>query len=320
MKLNLLALFSFFFLFQNGYAQYTDVINSNRPGSSMSAYSVGKTVIQIESGMNLTNERHDLLDYSANGYSADFVARYGIFKEELEAIMDVNYQSDTYVSDDLIKKRRGVKATTIGFKYLVYDPFKNYQEEPNIYSWKANHRFKWHQFIPAVSGYAGINLNFSSNPFLYTNEELSRISPKVMVVTQNIFPGAWVFVTNIFLDKISTPSQSLGYVITLTKGFNDHLSGFIENKGIKGTYYADGIFTVGAAYLFSKNFQVDASISKNYKNTPALTYGGVGVSWRSDTHYQKVLIKAPKKEKKKDKSIKGKDKEKAKKRLDEGQF
>jgi len=320
MKLTLLALFSFFFLFQNGYAQYTDVINSNRPGSSMSAYSVGKTVIQIESGINLTNERHDLLDYSANGYSADFVARYGIFKEELEAIMDVNYQSDTYVSDDLIKKRRGVKATTIGFKYLVYDPFKNYQEEPNIYSWKANHRFKWHQFIPAVSGYAGINLNFSSNPFLYTNEELSRISPKAMVITQNIFPGAWVFVTNIFLDKISTPSQSLGYVITLTKGFNDHLSGFIENKGIKGTYYADGIFTIGAAYLFSKNFQVDASISKNYKNTPALTYGGVGVSWRSDTHYQKVLIKAPKKEKKKDKSIKGKDKEKAKKRLDEGQF
>ena len=320
MKLHLLALFSFLFLFQNGYAQYTDVINSNRPGSSMSAFSVGKTVIQLESGMNLTNERHDLLDYTAKGYSVDFVTRYGLFKEELEAILDVNYQKDTYVSDELTKKRSGVKASTIGFKYLVYDPFKNYEEEPNIYSWKANHRFKWHQFIPAVSGYAGMNLNFSSNPFLFTNEQPSRISPKVMLITQNIFPGAWVFVTNIFLDKISTNDQSSGYVITLTKGFNDQWSGFFENKGIKGDYYADGIFTVGAAYLFNKSFQMDASISKNYKNTPALTYGGIGVSWRSDTKYQKVILKSHKKEKKKDKSIKGKEKEKAKKRLDEGQF
>ena len=320
MKVTVLFLLFCFFSVQFGFSQYTDVINSNRPGNSMSAFSVGKTVIQIESVVSLINEKHDILDYSANGYFTDFVLRYGIFKEELEAIMDVNYQSDTYYADDLIKKRTGVKASTLGFKYLVYDPFKNYEETPDLYSWKANHKFKWHQFIPAVSGFAGMNLNFSSNPFLYTHEELSRISPKVMVVTQNIFTGAWVLVTNIYLDKISTKSQSTGYVITLTKGFNDQWSGFIENKGIKGTYYADGIFTLGAAYLFSKNLQIDASISKNYKTTPSLLYGGFGISWRSDTNYQKVLLKDKKKDKKKDKSVKGKDKEKAKKRLDEGQF
>ena len=39
------------------YAQYTDIINSNRPGKSMSAFSVGKTVIQAEPGIEhiLTN-------------------------------------------------------------------------------------------------------------------------------------------------------------------------------------------------------------------------------------------------------------------------
>ena len=33
-------------------AQYTDVINSNRPGESMSAFSVGKTVFQSEFGIS----------------------------------------------------------------------------------------------------------------------------------------------------------------------------------------------------------------------------------------------------------------------------
>ncbi len=320
MKLKLLALFIGLLIVENNYAQYTDVINSNRPGESMSAFSVGKTVIQLESGMKRSTEQHELLDYSAKGFIVDFHARYGFFREQLEGVMEVTYQKDNYISDDITKIRKGVKATTLGLKYLLYDPFKNYEEEINVYSWKANHKFKWHQFVPVVSAYGGMNLNFSSNPFLFNNEQTARLSPKVMLITQNLFPGAWVFVTNIFMDKIGTNNRSLGYVVTLTKGFNDQWSGFIENKGIKGDYYADGIFTFGAAYLMNKNFQLDASFSKNYKDTPGFTYAGFGLSWRSDTNYKNVMIRAPKKEKKKDKSTKGKNKEKAKKRLDEGQF
>ena len=320
MKLKLLALFIGLLIVENNYAQYTDVINSNRPGESMSAFSVGKTVIQLESGMKRSTEQHELLDYSAKGFIVDFHARYGFFREQLEGVMEVTYQKDNYISDDITKIRKGVKATTLGLKYLLYDPFKNYEEEINVYSWKANHKFKWHQFVPVVSAYGGMNLNFSSNPFLFNNEQTARLSPKVMLITQNLFPGAWVFVTNIFMDKIGTNNRSLGYVVTLTKGFNDQWSGFIENKGIKGDYYADGIFTFGAAYLMNKNFQLDTSFSKNYKDTPGFTYAGFGLSWRSDTNYKNVMIRAPKKEKKKDKSTKGKNKEKAKKRLDEGQF
>lgn len=316
MKIKLLLLLVFFFLFQNNYAQYTDVINSNRPGESMSAFSVGKTVIQIESGLNYIKEKHEILEYDANGFIFDLNARYGFFREQLEAIAEISYQNDSYSSPEESKKRSGLKSTNLGLKYLVYDPFKNYEEKVNIYSWKANHKFKWRQLIPAVSVYAGANLNFSDNQFLPVGEELSTISPKVMVISQHIFPKAFVFVTNIFMDKISTNNQSLGYILTLTKGFNEQWSGFIENKAIKGDYYADGIFSVGAAYLFSKNLQVDASISKNYKDTPSLLYGGIGISWRSDTNYKEVLIKSGKKEKNASKKDKGKDKDK-KKRLDE---
>ena len=34
-----------------GISQYTDVINSNRPGVSVSAYAVGKNVVQAEMGL-----------------------------------------------------------------------------------------------------------------------------------------------------------------------------------------------------------------------------------------------------------------------------
>jgi hypothetical protein len=320
MKLKNCLLLIIFFICKNATAQYTDVINSNRPGNSMSAFSVGKTIIQVESGLNYINEKHNLLDYNVKGYTGDLTARYGFFKEELEAILSINYQNDNYTSEILDIHRKGVKTTTLGAKYLFYDPEKNYEKPVDLYSWKANHKYSWHQLIPALSGYAGFNINTGSNLFFRGDEPVKKLTPKAMLITQNQFPGAWVFVTNIYFDQILSPYQSYGYVVTLTKGFNDKVSGFLENKGFKGDYYSDGIFTIGAAYLFDSNIQIDASISRNYKDTPKLLYAGLGCSWRFDENYDTVLLRAPKKDKKKDKSTKGKEKEKAKKRLDEVQL
>jgi hypothetical protein len=50
----------------------------------------------------------------------------------------------------LSSTKTALKQTVLGAKYLIYDPLKN-QEQRNIYSWKANHSFNWHQLIPAVS-------------------------------------------------------------------------------------------------------------------------------------------------------------------------
>jgi len=177
---------------------------------------------------------------------------------------------------------------------------------------EKNHRFKWRQLLPSVSAFAGINLENANNPFI--SYPTNGLSPKVMIITQNQFRGAHVFVFNLFLDEIGSQNQSLGYVMTYTKGINEHWSAFIENKGIQGNYYSDGIFSFGAAYLFDKSMQVDASIGTNYKNTPSLFYGGIGFSWRFDKNYQEVKLKI-KKEKKPSKQDKAKEKEK--KRIDD---
>ena len=271
------------------YGQHTDQINSNRPGETMSAFSVGKSVIQIETGIYGIKEKHSLLNYDANGFGLDATLRWGLFMEKLELIADLQYQSEKFNYPMRSEDKSAMKQTVLGAKYLIYDPFKNYEKKINVYSWKANHSFNWHQLIPAVSVFAGANFSFSNNPYAFPNQP--SVSPKVMLITQNhLGDGKWVFVTNIIADYISTDYPSYGYVLTLTRGFNDKWSGFLENQGFKSDFYSDAIVRGGAAYLLNKDMQIDASISTSLKDTPSILYGGLGFSWRYDANYQEVRM------------------------------
>jgi len=271
------------------YGQHTDEINSNRPGESMSAFAVGKTVIQVETGVFGIKEEHDLLRYNANGFGVDMELRYGAFLENLEFIADLQYLYETFNYPMQVDDRADFKQSVLGAKYLIYDPNKGYKREPNIYSWKANHTFNWHQVIPAVAVFAGANFTGKENPFYFSPE--SEISPKAALILQNhLGDGSWVFVTNVIYNYITTDYPSLSYILTLTKGINEKWSAFVENQGIKSDFYSDAIVRGGAAYLINRNLQVDASISTNFKDTPSVLYGGIGVSWRYDGRYKEVLL------------------------------
>ena len=65
-------------------AQYTEVINSNRPGVSKSAFAVGTNVAQAEFGAFTINEKHTPLQYEISGFGLDFSLRYGLLFEQLE--------------------------------------------------------------------------------------------------------------------------------------------------------------------------------------------------------------------------------------------
>jgi hypothetical protein len=281
----------------------------------MGGFSVGKTVFQAELGIYGIREKHDLLDYKAEGFGSDLSLRYGAFLEQLEFILDLQYQKDWYKSDLINDSRSGLKQTTLGAKYLFYDPAKNYKKKVNVYSWKANHKFSLRNLIPAVGFYAGVNINLSNNDFSFPTDP--KISPKAMLITQNQF-GKHVLTINIIADKIMTDYPSYGYIFTLTRGISERWTAFVENQGIKSDFYADGIFRGGAAFLIKENIQLDANIGTNYKKTPSLLFAGVGISWRFDENYSEVMHREPKD--KKDKDKKGKDKkgkDKSKKRKDE---
>lgn len=288
-KIKILLIVIAFIISNKNYSQHTDEINSNRPGETMSAFSVGKSVFQVESGIYGIKENHSILNYDANGFGLDMTVRWGLFREKLELIADFQYQYQKVNTGLSSIDKSAFKQTIFGAKYLIYDPFKNYEKKIDVISWKANHSFNWHQLIPAVAVFAGANLTFSDNPYAFPAQP--TVAPKIIVIAQNhLGDGSWVFVTNIIADYIGTDYPSYGYGITLTKGFNAKWSGFIENQGYKSDFYSDAIVRGGAAYLLNKDLQIDTSISTSLKSTPSILYGGIGFSWRYDANYKEVRV------------------------------
>ncbi|WP_026450093.1 transporter [Aequorivita capsosiphonis] len=295
-----------FISFSSVSAQYTEMINTNRPGGSQGAFSVGTNVLQFESGVSYGKEKHELLKTETSGLSIDYAIRYGFWKERLEVSVMGEFQSnsvtDNRSTNSYEYKSTNFKSNTVGAKYLVYDPYRKRDlKGPNLYSWKANNSFQWDELIPAIAIYAGANFDFADNPF--TPEAESSISPKFVLSTQNNFNGGWVFVTNIIVDRVTTDFPTYGYIVTLTHATNRYFSIFLENQGLKSDFYSDQLLRGGVAALVSENFQVDLSLTYSFKDTPSKLYGRVGVAYRIDRHDKDEFLedKAIREEKKKEK-------------------
>ncbi|MDN3493056.1 transporter [Winogradskyella bathintestinalis] len=278
--------------FNLAFGQYTEVINSNRPGVSKSAFSVGTGIVQFEAGAFTVKEEHALLNYEVSGFGLDFALRYGLLFEELELSLEGIYQNDniTYNNTTIPVEdpRSNFKNFTLGAKYLVYDPYKNAEDaKPNLYSFHANRGFSWKSLIPAISVYVGANFDTKDNPYVAPNIE--GFSPKIMIATQNNFNGGWVFVMNLIKDRIGTDQSDFSYVLTLTHSFTPQWVVFGETQGIQSDFYADNIFRFGGAYLWTKDFQLDANIAFNTKDTPTIFNIAFGASYRLDFHKDKKI-------------------------------
>ncbi|MBZ0328623.1 MAG: transporter [Altibacter sp.] len=308
-------------------AQYTEELNSNRPGASQGAFSVGKKVLQFETGLSFGKEKHSLLDTETSAFAWDYSARYGFWREELEVSIIGEFQSNnySYLQFDPVEERRvsTFRSNTIGAKYLIYDPYRKMElEGPNLYSWKANFKMQWRDLIPAISVYAGANIDFTenaidklTNPYSASVDGTS-ISPKFVLATQNNWVGGFVFVTNIIVDRITTDEPMYSYVLTLTHTPTDWFSVFVENQGIKSDFYADQLLRGGAAVLVTEDFQVDASLMVNFKDTPSRFYVRVGASYRFDMHDTDEYIEEKGKAGRKNKKEKKGKKKREKKRKD----
>lgn len=281
-RLLVFFLLSFLLKINLGYSQFTDIINSNRPGNSSGAFSVGKDILQLENGFYFTNEKHQLLNYDIEGYGTEFKIRYGFLYEKLELIISGNYQSDN-LSDNRYNpannvNRKNFKKFKIGAKYLIYDPKKGITEKPNVYSYFADKKFKWKNLIPAISVYGGLNIDSKNNPFVSSN--VSGISPSLAIFTQSNFTNRSVITTNVIFERIGSNQNDFEYIISLTHAFNESFIGFIETHGIKSDFYADNKLGFGVAYLFNDNLQLDLGAILNFKDTPKIFQMSLGVSYR----------------------------------------
>lgn len=292
-QINLFFIFLFIISSSALYAQYTETINSNRPGASQGAFSVGTGVIQLEAGAYYGKEDHNLLRSKTDILGADYSLRFGLFFEALEISLIGSFEDENKAlrigANDVEYNTRDFKTNTLGLKYLIFDPNRSLEpDKPNLYSWKANQRFKWKTLIPAVSIYAGANLAQSSNPFLYEGEK--SLTPKVALITQNNWRGGWVLVMNLILDKMTEEFPSYTGIVTLTHAFTPKFAGFMEYQGIISDIYADDIARTGLAYLLTDDLQFDVSGLINFKNTPDRWQIAAGVSYRLDLHKKEEYL------------------------------
>ena len=299
--------------------QYTDVINSNRPGIGVSAYAVGKNVVQAETGFLYEMRDHSVVNTSSSIFGGELALRYGFLFEELELKYEGTYISENITFDNfgVDERRTDFSRNRIGLKYLVFDPFKNPEaNKPNLYSWRANNKFQLKNLIPAVSLYAGATFNLGDNPFY---PEDGTISYRGMIATQSRLTPKSVLITNVAYDRITTDFPELSYAISYTRAFrNPKWSIFVEHQGIESDRFSDLLLRTGIAHLFNPNFQVDFSLGASIKDTPFRAFGRTGLSYRLDFHKDelKPINKQGAKAKIKRNSTKKKKKRRKKDKLD----
>ena len=268
-----------------GFSQYTDVINSNRPGLSVSAYAVGKNVIQVETGLRFEQSDHSLLNTQSNLWGADLSLRYGLLFEALEINYEGTFQNKntTFANSGLEDSFWNFSRNRLGLKYLIYDRYKDPERnKPNIRSWRANNVFQLKNLIPSVSVYGGATFNLGENPF-YIGDP--TVSYRAMIATQSRLTPRFVLISNISYDRISTDFPELGYLVSISYAFrNPKWSTFVENQGIKSDRYADVLLRAGVAHLLNEDLQLDFNMGASFKNTPSRIFVSAGMSYRFDMH------------------------------------
>lgn len=283
--MNKVLLISFFlnlFLVHNINSQYTEIINTNKPGSSQGAFSVGKNILQFENTAYFSENSHDIINYESQQKGLNFSVRFGAFLEKLELNIDGNFQIEKIDDFKYNPVRRSevsnFKFLRFGGKYLIHDPKKGLEDKPNYYSYWANKKFSFKNLIPAVSLYAALNIDSENNP--YTAYGVKGISPTVSIILQSNFSKRSVLICNLIGDRIGSTQNDYGYIISLTHAFSSRFISYLENQAIISDFYADNKIELGVAYLINKNIQLDIGSSLNFKSTPKIFAISFGYSHR----------------------------------------
>lgn len=284
-KIFLIALF--LIGYQSINAQYTEVINSKRPGFSESPYGVGTDVIQIEGGIFFGKSSSNETFAKTDPFGGTIFLRYGKFMEKLEFNAKVTYQKNKLEFNNVfttpIDDVSGLSELTLGAKYLVFQQ-KFADNSKEIRSWKKRTAFDKKRLIPSVGVYVGMNLNFLGKAY-----KEKKMSPKAAILLQNDFTDRFVLLTNLIADKIGTDNRAYSYIVTATYAVNQDWSFFVENEGDFLKYKTDFQIGTGVAYLWNENLQLDTAVRANLSVDDSNFIVSIGAAWRLDRHKDKEI-------------------------------
>jgi hypothetical protein len=268
-------------------AQYTDVINSNKPGFSESPYSVGVGIYQFESNLFLRNTRIEPIFSRPQSLGANLLFRTSFLFERLELNAQATYQQDKVAFKNIFTSHyfaSDFSNISAGAKYLIYQ--KTYDDKSKeIRSWKKRYAFDKSRLIPSIALYLGVNAKFLNERGISEN-----FTPKIGLLLQHNLTKNFNIITNVFYDNIGSDFSERSIIITATQNFSNRWSAFLEQQSIFQKSQSKLNIGIGFAYLYSRNLQFNTSGRFLLEGKTEGFYAGLGVSYRINQHRESFKI------------------------------
>ena len=233
-------------------AQFNSTIRTGRPGQSIGAYTVGRQVFQVQTGVDVNQVRGNHLSSSTT--LSNTVLRYGIL-ENFEINGSFDWQQTHIRSLTENRVLNGISGSQIGFRFNVLER---------------------QGAIPAIGIQYRLLLKAQSQIF-----RREHTGSRIVVATSNRLFQKYGLVTNWGLTWTGNNQASVGtYAISLSFDLGKDFSGFVENYGNLWQGRIDTNFDTGIAYLVNNDFQLD--LSGGWQGTKNLTdyFISLGLSWR----------------------------------------
>jgi len=232
--------------------QTLDLINSNRPGFSVSAYNVGKGNFQVETGIVGYSELLGINDKygSKKNIGLDVTLRYA-FNDKIEVFSNLSSKKYWYDVEGNLSDDFSMLPTSVGISYRLNNG---------------------ERVIPTMSirGKVSYFEKYNESP----NTDVS-----FAFVTQNEITSNLVFITNWNVDNLITGTD-LSAICSLTNTISTNWSWFAEYYVSYYDKEFNHFLNAGLAYLVNDNLQLDFFGGTNLDINKTTYYLSAGLSWR----------------------------------------
>ena len=247
---SLICIITFFILLQTeieSFGQFSNTVSSDRPGQANGAFSVGKNVLQVQTGLEWNRVKFDETSGKFKGFIWPATFRYGIV-ERIEVRLNTAYSN--YDSDF-----SGVEYTMIGARANLLDGENG----------------------PAV----GVLLDLGINAL--SSEDFKRDNGfgTLMLIAQHSISEKSGITLN-----FATSWDGLGdhhhwpYVLNFSHSLTDKLGIIIEHYGAFGTNNPEYKFDAGLGYLLNPDLLLDITGGWGTGESITTSFINFGVSWR----------------------------------------
>ena len=253
----------FFLVCPSVFAQFNESIRSDRPGQANSAYTVGKNVIQLQSGFEVSGR--EASSFKSNTLMPSTALRIGLTsKFELNTAWE--YRVDYFKVDTLSYMHQGLSLATVGMRFNIIEA-KNYQ--------------------PAIAFQFSLKM-----PILSKHYNFKHVAPVFLIILAEKLSNRFTLALNAGASYNGKNAAPLGnYVANINCAINNKWSVFIENYGNYSTHFFENRWDSGIAYIVTDNLQLDLYGGLGYNKTILDYFVSTGISYRFVALRNKLLNK-----------------------------